>query len=63
MLPNAQGKGVGKFLINEIEKRALAVNDNAIELNVNRFNSAVNFYVKYGFEIIKEEILLLVMVF
>jgi diamine N-acetyltransferase len=55
MLPNAQGKGVGKFLINEIEKRALAVNDNAIELNVNRFNSAVNFYVKYGFEIIKEE--------
>jgi len=29
----------------------------AVVLNVNRFNPAVSFYEKYGFKIIKEEVI------
>ena len=55
LLPEAQGKGAGKLLISEIEKIALQLNQNAISLNVNRFNTAFGFYTKMGFECIGEE--------
>jgi GNAT superfamily N-acetyltransferase len=55
LLPEAQGKGVGKLLISEIEKIANQLNQIGISLNVNRFNSAFDFYTKIGFECIGEE--------
>jgi GNAT superfamily N-acetyltransferase len=55
LLPEAQGKGVGKLLISEIEKIANQLNQNGISLNVNRFNKAFDFYTKIGFECIGEE--------
>ena len=55
LLPEAQGKGVGKLLISEIEKIAIHLNQNGISLNVNRFNKAFDFYIKIGFECIGEE--------
>ncbi len=53
-LPETQGKGFGKMMIQEIVKLAKEVNCNSIELNVNRNNKAKNFYEKLGFEVIKE---------
>lgn len=55
LLPEAQGKGIGKLLISEIEKIANQLNQNGISLNVNRFNNAFDFYTKIGFECIGEE--------
>jgi len=51
LLPETQGKGIGKMVINKIEKMALENNSATLVLNVNRFNSALSFYKKIGFEI------------
>lgn len=55
LLPSSQGKGIGKKLISEVENRTKWVNDITLELNVNRFNQAIDFYKWIGFEIIKQE--------
>ncbi|CAI2767830.1 GNAT family N-acetyltransferase [Flavobacterium collinsii] len=54
LLPETQGKGIGKRVIEEIEKLGLEHNSQALSLNVNRFNTALGFYKKIGFEIIGE---------
>lgn len=54
ILPAAQGGGLGKMLISEIISRMKAHGKSILWLNVNRYNSAVNFYKKLGFKIIKE---------
>lgn len=54
LLPETQGKGIGKKVIEEIEKLALENHSTSLLLNVNRFNSALSFYKKTGFEIIDE---------
>lgn len=51
LLPETQGKGYGKIVFNSIEKLALENNSSELLLNVNRFNTALNFYKKLGFEI------------
>ena len=51
LLPETQGKGYGKLVFNSIEKLALENNSKELLLNVNRFNTALNFYKKLGFEI------------
>jgi diamine N-acetyltransferase len=55
LLPETQGKGVGKLLISEIEKIASKHHQKGISLNVNRFNKAYDFYTKIGFECVGEE--------
>ncbi|PBJ16121.1 GNAT family N-acetyltransferase [Flavobacterium sp. ACN6] len=51
LLPETQGKGYGKIVFNSIEKLASENNSKELLLNVNRFNTALNFYKKLGFEI------------
>ena len=51
LLPETQGKGYGKIVFESIEKLALENNSAALLLNVNRFNTALNFYKKLGFDI------------
>lgn len=51
LLPETQGKGYGRIVFDEIEKMASENNSTALLLNVNRFNTALNFYKKLGFEI------------
>ncbi len=53
ILPETQGKGIGKLLIDSIAEFAKENNSNSLLLNVNRFNKALTFYQKLGFEIIK----------
>lgn len=55
VLPHLQGRGLGKMLIQEIIKEIKTEIQVSLELNVNRHNSAVTFYQKNGFEIIREE--------
>jgi diamine N-acetyltransferase len=55
VLPNAQGKGIGFQLINEIQSQAKKAKDDILFLNVNRFNKAQHFYSKIGFKIAYEE--------
>ena len=54
LLPETQGKGIGKKVIDEIGKLALENNSTILSLNVNRFNSALGFYKKIGFEVVDE---------
>ncbi len=55
VLSNTQGKGVGRFLINAVSEIAKKNNNTELSLNVNRFNRAIDFYNKVGFEIIGNE--------
>lgn len=54
-LPQTQGKGYGKALINEVIERVLSAGKDILELNVNRYNKAKSFYEKMGFSVIYEE--------
>jgi ribosomal protein S18 acetylase RimI-like enzyme len=51
VLPSAHGKGVGKFLMNEVVNIAKAAGGASLELNVNRNNKAAEFYKHAGFKI------------
>jgi len=55
VLPEIQGKGIGKKMIDFAEKLAISYDCSAINLNVNRYNNAVDFYKHIGFSIAKTE--------
>ncbi|MFN4028348.1 MAG: GNAT family N-acetyltransferase [Flavobacterium sp.] len=57
ILSSQQGKGTGKTLIDYIQEKAHVYGDKALFLNVNKYNSAVQFYQKIGFEIAKDEVI------
>ncbi|MDI5950415.1 GNAT family N-acetyltransferase [Flavobacterium yafengii] len=59
LLPEAQGKGAGKLLIDAVENLAKENQSTTISLNVNKFNKAISFYKKTGFEVVSEEEILL----
>jgi ribosomal protein S18 acetylase RimI-like enzyme len=49
-----QGKGIGKQLINYVANEAKKAQQNSLSLNVNRNNSALNFYQRLGFTVVNE---------
>ena len=55
VLTSQQGKGTGRFIIDELVKNIKAKGATALQLNVNRFNNAKIFYEKLGFAVIREE--------
>jgi GNAT superfamily N-acetyltransferase len=55
ILPNKQGLGIGKKLIEFVKKIAIQSEMKGLLLNVNRFNKAVDFYKSIGFNILFEE--------
>ena len=54
-LPETQGKGYGKILINEVINKIIEAGKHTLDLNVNRHNKAKNFYEKMGFVVAYEE--------
>ena len=54
-LPETQGKGYGKILINEVVQKTIKAGKHTLDLNVNRYNKAKNFYEKMGFAVAYEE--------
>lgn len=55
ILPEMQGTGLGKKLIDAVQSIAIENTCSSLNLNVNRFNNAVSFYQHIGFVITKEE--------
>ena len=55
VLPEIQGKGIGKLLVEEAKSEAKKAQLDQVVLNVNRYNRAVDFYKRIGFSILKEE--------
>jgi GNAT superfamily N-acetyltransferase len=55
VLPNQQGKGLGKAIIDFIIGQIRPQGATALQLNVNRYNKARFFYEKLGFTVIREE--------
>ncbi|HOZ84927.1 MAG TPA: GNAT family N-acetyltransferase [Niabella sp.] len=53
--PSLQGKGIGRFLLEEMEKKAKTLGAEKLFLNVNRFNKAIHFYQRHGYNILREE--------
>lgn len=52
ILPDAQGKGVGRFFIENISEIARDNGAKGLSLNVNKYNDkAINFYRRMGFDI------------
>jgi diamine N-acetyltransferase len=54
-LPETQGKGYGKILINTVAQKTLEAGKHTLDLNVNRHNKAKIFYEKMGFFVAYEE--------
>ena len=54
-LPETQGKGYGKTLIDAVINKTLEAGKQTLDLNVNRYNKAKTFYEKMGFVIAYEE--------
>lgn len=57
ILPSAQGKGIGKTIIDYISKEASKQKNNELVLNVNKYNNAIHFYTKLGFSISEEVVI------
>ncbi len=55
ILPESQGLNVGRKFIEHITENAFENSSNTLSLNVNKYNSALHFYNKLGFEIVSEE--------
>ena len=54
-LPETQGKGYGRMLMEEVSKRVIKAGKQVLELNVNRHNKAKRFYEKMGFSVAYQE--------
>jgi ribosomal protein S18 acetylase RimI-like enzyme len=52
--PEAQGKGLGRFLMKAIEARAAEAGCAALHLDVDSSSPAVRFYLRLGFEVLVE---------
>ena len=57
ILPDTQGSGLGKILVDHVEKEAKKQGNTTLHLNVNKKNKAVGFYKKHGFVTDHEEVL------
>lgn len=55
VLPSQQGRGTGRFAIDQLMGAMKAKGAQSLQLNVNRQNNAKEFYEKMGFAVIKEE--------
>ena len=55
ILPEAQGLNAGRKFIEHITEVALESSSRKLSLNVNKYNSALQFYKKLGFQSVREE--------
>jgi len=54
VLPQTQGKGIGKALVDYVKEEAIINKNEKLFLNVNKLNKAKDFYHLYGFTITKD---------
>jgi GNAT superfamily N-acetyltransferase len=57
LLPSQQGKGIGRMLIDTVRRAAREASQQAVVLNVNKYNRATAFYLANGFSQVGEEVI------
>ncbi|MCW1147416.1 GNAT family N-acetyltransferase [Flavobacterium lacisediminis] len=57
VLPETQGTGLGRLFFELVKEKAIENKQNAIFLNVNKYNNAIHFYTKLGFTKVKDEVI------
>lgn len=57
VLPETQGTGLGRQFFELVKEKAIENHQNAIFLNVNKYNNAIHFYTKLGFTKVKDEVI------
>ena len=57
VLPRQHAKGAGSYMLNYISEESIKAGGNQLELNVNKYNIAKQFYEKKGFTVSKEEVI------
>lgn len=57
ILPDTQGLGLGKILVDQVAAEARKYGNNQLHLNVNKNNRAIAFYSKHGFVTTAEEVI------
>jgi len=55
VLPSHQGQGLGQRLVLAVEQAVRAAGGTTLELNVNRYNPAVSFYERLGYQRHRED--------
>ncbi|MFD1188423.1 GNAT family N-acetyltransferase [Pontibacter rugosus] len=55
LLPQTQGKGYGKTLLNAVEHEVKQLGAAILDLNVNRYNNAKAFYERCGYQVYVQE--------
>ncbi len=55
VLPNT--KGIGSFLLSYVCNESIKLGATLLELNVNKYNPAMQFYLKKGFTVLKDEVI------
>lgn len=55
VLPSHQGQGLGQRLVAAVEQAVRTANGTTLELNVNRYNPALTFYERLGFQRHRED--------
>jgi GNAT superfamily N-acetyltransferase len=55
VLPSHQGQSLGQQLVLAVEEAVRAAGGHILELNVNRYNPAISFYERQGFQQHREE--------
>jgi ribosomal protein S18 acetylase RimI-like enzyme len=57
VLPRQHAQGAGSFMLNYIYEESIRDGAKQLELNVNKYNIAKQFYEKKGFTVLKEEVI------
>ncbi|MFO0385223.1 MAG: GNAT family N-acetyltransferase [Flavobacteriales bacterium] len=57
VLPDRHGSGIGKSLLGEVVSSCQAAGCQHLELNVNKRNPAVDFYIRNGFQHLRSEVI------
>lgn len=55
LLPSRQGEGLGRLLLEAVEKRVREAGARYLDLNVNKYNKAKAFYERSGYQVLLEE--------
>jgi diamine N-acetyltransferase len=57
VLPNVPTKGIGSFLLSYVCNESIKQGATLLELNVNKYNPAMQFYLKKGFTVLRDEVI------
>ncbi len=57
VLSNVPTKGIGSFLLSYVCNESIMQGGTQLELNVNKYNPAMQFYLKKGFTVLRDEVI------